>query len=58
MELLYWSFIYALKYTFTVGHLSWKLKWAIVIALCPSGIVFSHLQLLIQNHLTYFDKTL
>ena len=47
-----------------LAHLSWRLKWAIVIAHRPSSVRpssssvnFSHFQLLLQNRLMDFDET-
>ena len=45
-----------------LAHLSRRLKWAIVIAHCPSirrpsGVNFSYFRLLLQNHLMDFDET-
>jgi hypothetical protein len=45
-----------------LAHLSWKLKWAILIACCPSSICLSvrkllHFRLLLQNHWANFNQT-
>ena len=47
-----------------IAHLSWKLKWAFLIACCLSVRLsvcpsenFSHFQLLLQNHLANFNQT-
>jgi hypothetical protein len=45
-----------------LAHLSWKLKWAILIARCPSSVCPSvckllHFRLLLQNHWANFNQT-
>ena len=48
-----------------LAHLSWKLKWAFLIAcrpssVCPSvclSVNFSHFHLLLQNHWANFNQT-
>jgi hypothetical protein len=40
-----------------LAHLSWKLKWAILIARCPSVCKLLHFRPLLQNHWANFNKT-
>jgi hypothetical protein len=50
-----------------LAHLSWKLKWAFLIAFCPSSVCPSdvwrlsvrllHFQLLLQNHWANFNQS-
>jgi hypothetical protein len=41
-----------------LAHLSWKLKWAILIACCPSSVrKLLHFRLLLQNHWANFNQT-
>ena len=52
------SFIYA---SF-LAHLSWRLKWAFLIKICPLSVVvvvvnFSHFHLLLQNQWANFNQT-
>ena len=54
---------YKLSYLlfFFLAQLSWKLKWAFLIACCLSSVCqsvnFSHFQLLLQNHWANFNQT-
>ena len=50
------------KYSFAdvwfVGHLSWKPKWAFLIACSPAlSVHFSHFRLLLKNHWVNFNQT-
>ena len=45
-----------------LAHLSWRLKWAFVIKICPLSVVlvivnFSHFHPLLQNHRANFNQT-
>jgi hypothetical protein len=45
-----------------LAHMSWKLKWAFLIARCPASVCLSvckllHFRLLLQNHWTNFIQT-
>jgi hypothetical protein len=45
-----------------LAHLSWKLKWAILITFCPSSVCLSvckllHFRLLLQNRWANFNQT-
>ena len=78
----YWTKIEHLKYHKTsflcflqfhislfLAHLSWRLKWAILIKICPLSVVnvvvvvvvvvvnFSHFHLLLQNHWANLNQT-
>ena len=48
-SLFRFKYIYIASFYF-LAHLSWKLKWAILIAFCPSSVCkFLHFRLLLQN---------
>jgi hypothetical protein len=62
-ELIYkFTFFLIVLFIFVfLAHLSWKLKWAFLIArcpsVCPSANFNLHFGLLLQNHWTNFDQT-
>jgi hypothetical protein len=60
---VWFNFVYhkTLQIVLFLAHLSWKLKWAILIARCPSVRLsvckLLHFWLLLQNHWANFNQT-
>jgi hypothetical protein len=52
-----WKLMNSCMWKAFLAHLSWKLKWAILIAHCPSVCKLLHFRLLLQNHRANFNQT-